>query len=382
VEDLGMRRCFTLLAIVLSLVSAPLVYSTEGRAEDINSEGSHIIDITSNQDSISVNPAIHNYGLFRNGENAGEQEGFFLPNFNIKKSVNSSKHGNSRTAESLSITSEFTPLGSLKFLGELETGIPQTQDSEANYTLWVGHSVKIDNLKLGAYYRKNNSLVGNRSRGFFLNLNYQPLRWASFIVDVGNERRNRVNKNSIDINRGQFKTVISPLSFASVVTGINVNSENTNLSNDSYIYFMRLNNNWGYYTTFIDYKFQYFDGMTDSDTNTLTAGINRIWSKIEAWVKGGLAHKETKSEEDRYFGALGFNYKPSNSLNLHFENKYEKLKTWRNEEGGIKFSGGVNFKLPVTLPFGMEFSNSVKLSKAVEGDTNYQFMTSIVIPKL
>ncbi|HSE83460.1 MAG TPA: hypothetical protein VLB01_02790 [Thermodesulfobacteriota bacterium] len=380
-----MRRCFTLLAVALFLILAALVYPTEGRSENANSGAGHIIDITSNQDSISINPAIRDYSLFRDDENMAGEEGFFLPNFNIKKTINSPKRGNMRTAESLSIKSEFTPLGPLKFLGELKTGVRQTQNSETDYTLWVGHSIKIDNLKLEAYYRKNNLLVGNRSRGFFFNMNYQPLRWASFVVDVGSERKKMISNNNInvDIRSGQFKTVISPLSFASFVTGVNVSSrESGDLNNDRYTYFVRVNSKWSRYTTFIDYRFQYLDGAVDSDTDTLTAGINRIWNKIETWVKGGLAYKEARSKEDRYFGALGFNYKPFNGFNLHFENRYEKLETWGNEEGRIKFSGGVNFKLPVTLPFGMEFSNSAKLSKAVEGDANYQFMTSIVIPKL
>ena len=378
-----MRRCFTPLAFALFLVLVTWAYPTEGMTEDADPERGHIIDVTSNQDSISINPAVHDYSLFRDNNDITGQEGFFLPSFNIKKAVNSSRSGNLKTTESLSIKSEFTPLQFLKFLGELKTDVPQNRDSKADYAIRVGHSVKIYNLRLEAYYRKDNSLISNKGRGFFFNLNYQPLRWASFVVDLGRQRKKGINNNSIDMHHGQFKTVISPLSFASFVTGIDVSSrENDNINNDRYTCFVRLNSKWSHYTTFIDYRFQYLDGTADSDTGTLTAGINRIWNKIETWIKGGLAHKEAKSEEDRYFGALGFNYKSFNSLNLRFENRYEKLKTTRNEEGRIEFSGGVNFELPVALPFTMEFNNSVKLTKAVEGDMNYQFMTSIVIPKL
>lgn len=379
-----MKRCFTLLVFASFFILATLGYSTEGRTEDTSFKRSKIIDITSNQGSVSLNPAIYNYSLFRDDENVKGKDGFFLPTFSIKKSINSSETGDLTKSKSLAITSEFAPLESLQFLGEIRTDVPPAQDSEiTDYTLKVGHSVKIDNLKLEAYYRKNNSLANYRSRGFFFNLNYRAWSWASFIVDAGSERRNKINNNNIDIRHGQFKTVISPLSFASFVTGINVNSrESDNLNNDRYTYFVRLNGKWSRYTTFIDYRFQYLDGKADSDTDTLTAGINRIWNKIEAWVKGGSANKGAKFDEDKYFGALGFNYKPFNSFNLQFENRYEKLRSRKNEENRLQFSGGVNFKLPLALPFGIECRQSIKLSKAVEEEMNYQFMTSIAIPGL
>ena len=380
-----MRSYFTLLVFVSFFVPMVWVFSTEGRAENANTKKDYIIDITPDQDPSLLNPAFYNHGVLENDQISRRKEGFFLPNFSIKKIVNSSRSGDLTKGDSLSIESKFIPLGSLKFLGEFKANAPQTNNTENDYALQIGQSIKIDKLKLEAYYRKDNLLANYRSQGFFFNLNYQPLGWASFVASGGSERRNGVNKNSTDINinHGQFKTVISPLSFASFVMGINISSqENNNINNDTYTYFVRLNSKWSHYSTFIDYRFQYLDGTADSDTDTLTAGINRIWNKIGAWIKGGLAHKEAMAEEDRYFGALGFNYKPINGFDLQFENRYEKFRSGKNRGDGMRFSGGVNFKLPLTLPFGMECRHSIKLSKVVEGDTNYQFMTAIVIPTL
>ena len=84
-----MKRYVTVITFVLLFVFEALVFSVEVRAEDTELEREHIIYITSNRDSI--NPAIHSYSLFRNGENTNDQEGFFLPNFNVKKTVTSSK---------------------------------------------------------------------------------------------------------------------------------------------------------------------------------------------------------------------------------------------------------------------------------------------------
>ena len=96
-------------------------------------------------------------------------------------------------------------------------------------------------------------------------------------------------------------------------------------------------------------------------------------------MKGGLIYKDAKADENRHFTEFGFNYGLSSNFHLQFTNGYEKCNSYNSSAELIKFGGGINFKLP--LPMGMEFQNSLNVNKTIEEDVNYQFMSSITIPR-
>ncbi|HWP91464.1 MAG TPA: hypothetical protein VNN20_04625 [Thermodesulfobacteriota bacterium] len=276
----------------------------------------------------------HNLSSKNNGS-------FFSQSLSIKtRNLRPSKPGDLLTPKSLAVENKFTISQALNIQGNFESVIPENIDSEIeDYSLRIGSSVKTKDFRAGAAYRRRVPTLLEESQGLFFNLDYQPWRFVSLSTNVDRQWADTDNK----ISHGLFRLSISPLSFASVVTGMEFN-----------------------------------DG--DFYTKTLTTEIRKIWDDIETWMKGGLIYKEAKADENRHFAEFGLNYGPSRNFHLQFNNGYEKCNSFNNSAELIKFGGGINFKLP--LPTGMEFQNSLNVDKAIEEeDINYQFLSSITIPR-
>jgi hypothetical protein len=111
--------------------------------------------------------------------------------------------------------------------------------------------------------------------------------------------------------------------------------------------------------TFINYQFEKLNeqesSYRDSITKTMTAEIKKIWTDIEAWVKGGLIYKEAIADENGHFAELSFNYDLFSNFELHLKNSYEGYNL-NNKTDQIKLGGGLisschchlvwNFKIP------------------------------------
>lgn len=72
--------------------------------------------------------------------------------------------------------------------------------------------------------------------------------------------------------------------------------------------------------TFINYQFEKLNeqesSYRDSNTKTMTAEIKKIWTDIEAWVKGGLIYKEAIADENGHFAELTFFPTSSSTLKI------------------------------------------------------------------
>ncbi len=267
--------------------------------------------------------------------------GFFSQSLSIKtRNLRPSKPGDLLTPKSLAVENKFTISQALNIQGNFESVIPESIDSEIeDYSLRIGPSVKTEEFRAGAAYRRRVPTLLEESQGLFFNLDYQPWRFVSLSTNVNRQWAD----TGTTTTHGLFRLSISPLNFASVVTGMEFNDR-------------------------------------DFFKDTATTEIRKIWDDIETWMKGGLIFKEAKADENRHFTEFGFNYSLSRNLHLQFKNSYEKCNSFNNSAELIKFGGGINFKLP--LPMGMEFQNSLNLDKTTqEEDINYQFLSSITIPK-
>lgn len=377
-----MKRFFPLLVFLSFFVFSAQSYPAESGVAYTDSERIHLFGFAPDRTQVIAsppNPAT--YSFF--GKNKNKKKSFASKNFSVKmKSVKLSDPGGLSGSESLAIKTEFAPLKTLKILGEIKSDIPQDEDSEFGYSFRLGPSFKIKDFKIDAYYDKTGSLADYGDQGFFLNLDYRPLRWASVNINADKQWKSAADKDGADINHGLFQTSLSPFRFASIIAGIDINSdENGDSERLGYKYFARLDNRWGSYATFIDYQLEKLDlagSYGGSDKNTLTAGVKKIWSKIEAWVKGGWAYHEARADENRRFAEFGLNYNPFSSVELRFENSYESTQAGNAQADFIKMSGEVDFSLP--LPFGLKCQNSIKVDKTTE-DVNYQFLTSVVISR-
>lgn len=295
------------------------------------------------------------------------------------RKIRSFRPGDLLTAETLAIESKFTFSEPFSILAKFENGVPTREDLEIkNYSVLIGPSIKIEDFKMQAVYRRKVPGLLNQSQGFFFDLDYKL--WKYIYLTTSADRQWANTKTT---TRGLFKLSISPFSFASVITGMEFGDStwrSNNLYRVTHTYFARLNNKWKGYMTSINCQFEslYEHESSYGDSRTLTAEIKKIWTDIEAWVKGGLIHKEAIADENRHFAELGVNYDLFTNLELHLKNSYEENKL-NNKTDEIKLAGGVNFR--ISLPLGMEFQNSVIMNKTTENNTDYQFMSSITIPK-
>jgi hypothetical protein len=283
-----------------------------------------------------LNPLAYSHNL--SGKN---NRGFFSQNLSIKtRNLKPSKPGDQLNPKSLTVENKFIVSETLNIQGNFESVIPESIDSKIeDYSLRIGPSIKTEDFRIGAAYRRRVPALLEESQGFFFNLDYQPWKFVSLGTNVDRQWAD----TGTTATHGLIRLSISPLSFASVVTGMEFHDR-------------------------------------DSYTKTLTTEVRKIWDGIETWMKGGLIYKEAKADENRHFTEFGFNYGPSSNFHLQFKNSYEKCNSYNNSAELIKFGGGVNFKLP--LPMGMEFQNSLNVNKTIEEeDINYQFMSSITIPR-
>jgi hypothetical protein len=306
---------------------------------------------------------------------------FLTENLDIKmRTVGSSSPGDLLTAETLAIESKFSFSKPLSILAKFENRIPTKEDWEIkNYSVLIGPSIEIEDFKMQATYRRKAPRLVNESQGFFFDLDYRL--WKYVYLSTSADRQ---WNNTSTTTHGIFKLSISPVSFASVITGMEFGDSNSwganNLYRTTHTYFARLHNKWRGYMTSINCQFESLHEHQSSagDSSTLTAEIRKIWTDIEAWFKGGLVYKEARAHEDRHFAELGVNYDLFTNLELQLKNSYEGYNL-ANKGDQIRFGGGVNFKIP--LPFGMEFQNSLIVNKTIEDNADYQLIYSIKIPK-
>jgi hypothetical protein len=227
------------------------------------------------------------------------------------------------------------------------------------------------------------SFADDTRPSLLFNLDYRPMKWAYFGLRFDRNWGNRlVSYDDTNKHHGFFKMSLNPLLSTSLVMGAEIFDTNfinrQNLDRRNYVYFAQLNNKWEGFDTFIRYQVDEFhhqaNSSKDYEATSLTVGVKKNWSRIDdAWIRLGITHKEARIEEKKYFVGVGFKYSPTENIKFLGQNSYEISQTDRGEKELIKLSGGIDIK----LPFDLQFRNFVRVNKTIDGETNYQFLTSI-----
>jgi hypothetical protein len=175
---------------------------------------------------------------------------------------------------------------------------------------------------------------------------------------------------------------LNPFLSTSLVTGAEIvdasSIKQENLDRTNYVFFTQLNNKWGSFGTFVRYQVDMFHDQANSskdyEATSLMVGVKKNWTRIDdAWIRLGVTHKEAIVEEKKYFIGIGFKYSPTENIKFLSQKSYEISRSERDEKELIKLNGGIEIR----LPYNLLFRNFVRVNTTIDGETNYQFLTSI-----
>ena len=377
---MGVKRV-SALTVFISLSVLLLSLSAEIRAEDINLQKVYPLYPQSEATTHILNPEFYRHSLFRDPKN---DEHFLSKNIKIRlQNTSFQKIEELSTAETLAIRSELALLENLKFSSDLMVAMSPINDLGVDYFLQKNPFIENYTTRQDYFSLIPRSFADDTRPSLLFNLDYRPMKWAHFDLRFDRNWENRpVSSNDTNKHHGFFKMSLNPLLSTSLVMGAEIFDTNfinrDSLDRTNYVYFAQLNNKWEGLNTFIRYQTDEFhhqaNSSKDYEATSLIVGVKKNWTRIDdAWIRLGITHKEAMVEEKKYFVGVGFKYSPTENIKFLSQNSYEISQTDRGEKELLKLSGGIHIK----LPFDLQFRNFVRVNKTIDGETNYQFLTSI-----
>ncbi len=369
------------LSVFVSLSVLFFSLPSEVRAEDISLQKVYLRSPKPEATTYTLNPEFYGHSLFRGPKN---DEHFLLKNIKIRlQNTSFQKIEELSTAETLAIRSELALLHNLKFSSDLMVAMSPINDLGVDYFLQKDPFIENYTTRQDYLSLIPRSFADDTRPSLLFNLYYRPMKWAHFDLRFDRNWDNRlVSSNDTNKHHGFFKMSFNPLLSTSLVTGAEIFDTNfigrENLDRTNYVYFAQLNNKWEGLDAFIRYQVDEFHHQANSDKDyeatSLIVVIKKHWTRIDdAWIRLGVTHKEARVEEKKYFVGIGFKYSPMESIKLLGQNSYEISQTDKDEKELLRLSGGIDIK----LPFDFQFRNIVRVNKTIDGEMNYQFLTSI-----